>query len=107
MFLVEMSAKNDKFGYLNPIVGKFLYRNKQSFEFTVTRIFMKVFHSGSSNVVKECQFNLNFLPVKTQINMRTARFLQKFIASENSLCLLFAANAACQLNQICISDLAN
>ena len=32
---------------------------------------------------------------------------KKFIASENSLCLLFAANAACQLNQICISDLAN
>ena len=68
---------------------------------------MKVFHTASSNVVKECQFNLNFLPVKTQIDIRTARFLQKFIAFENSLCLLFAANAACQLNQICISDLAN
>ena len=36
----------------------------------------------------------------TQINIRTARFLQKFIASENSLCLLFAANAACQLNEL-------
>ena len=47
------------------------------------------------------------LQLQTQINIRTARFLQKIIASENSLCMLFAANAACQLNQICISDLAN
>ena len=46
----------------------------------------KVFHTGSSNVVKECQFNLKFLPVKTQINIRTARFLQDFVRSENSLC---------------------
>ena len=52
------------------------------------------------------QFNLNFCPLK-QTNIRTARFLQKFIASENSLCFLFAADAACQLNQICIWDLAN
>ena len=51
-------------------------------------------------VCSGCQFNLNFLPVETQINIRTARFLQKFIASENSVCLLFAANAACQLSQI-------
>ena len=29
----------------------------------------------------------------------------KFIASENSVCLLFAANAACQLNQM-ISEIS-
>ena len=77
-----------------------LSRNKQSFEFTVTRIFMKIFQTGSSAIVKECQFNFNFLPIQSQINNRTARFLEKFIASENSLCSLFAANAACQLSQI-------
>ena len=55
-----------------------LSRNKQSDEFTVTRIFMKIFHTGSSAVVKECRFNLNFLPVVTEISIRTARFLQKF-----------------------------
>jgi len=43
------------------------------------------------NTVGECQVNFGFLPVKYQLFIRTAEFLQKFIASENSLrihCLL-------------------
>ena len=35
-----------------------------------------------------------------KINIRTARFLHKFIVSENSLCSLCATNAAYQLSQI-------
>jgi len=38
--------------------------------------------------------------IVSQINTRTVRFLQKFIASENSLCALSAANAAYQLIQL-------
>ena len=77
-----------------------LSRNKQSLEFTITRIFMKMFQTGSPMIVKECQFNCNFVPILSQIDIRTARFLQKFIVSENSLCSLFATNAAYQLSQI-------
>ena len=69
-------------------------------EFTITRIFMKIFRTGSAEVVKNCQFNFNFLPIRSQINIRTARFLQKFIVLDNSLCSLFAASAACQLSEL-------
>ena len=69
-------------------------------EFTITRIFMKIFRTGSAEVVKNCQFNFNFLPIRSQINICTARFLQKFIVLENSLCSLFAASAACQLSEL-------
>jgi len=70
---------------------------KQSLEFTLTRLFMKVFRTASATVVIECQRNFCFLPVVLQIQIRTARFLQVFTATENSLCLLFYDNAAEQL----------
>jgi len=68
-------------------------RQTLSFEFTLTPIFMKLFRTGSSKVVNECQVSFGFLPAKSQIFIRTASFLQKFAASENSLCMLFANDA--------------
>jgi len=79
---------------------RLLSHNKQSFDFAVTRIFVKICHTGSSAVVKGCQFNFDFLPIQSQINIRTASFLKKFIVYENSLCCSFEANAACQLSEI-------
>jgi len=58
---------------------------------------MKLFHTGSPNTVYECQVNFSFLPAKCQILIRTAKFLQKFIVSENSLCTLFISDARQQL----------
>jgi len=55
---------------------------------------MKIFRTGSAEVVKNCQFNFNLLSIRSQINIRTARYLQKFIVSENSLYSLFAASDA-------------
>ena len=77
-----------------------LMRTKHSFEFSVTRLFMKVFCTGSPSVVKDCQRHFNFLPVKSQIIMRTASFLVKFTASLNSLCSLFSQQANRQLNEL-------
>ena len=77
-----------------------LSRNVQSLEFTVTRLFMKLFCTGSAAVVKDCQFYFKFLPMKHQLNIRTARFLQKFAVSSNGLCSLFANVARRQLNLI-------
>jgi len=74
-----------------------LSRDKQSLEFTLTRLFMKIFRTASPTVVIECQRNFCFLPVALQIQIRTARFLQVFTATANSLCLLFHDNAAKQL----------
>jgi len=42
-----------------------LSRNRSSFEFTVTRLFMKLFRTTSPAVVKCCQLAFNFLPVHT------------------------------------------
>ena len=51
-------------------------------------------------VVKECQVYFNFLPIKLEIIIRTAKFLQQFIASLNNLCMLFSASATYQLKSI-------
>jgi hypothetical protein len=75
-------------------------RQKQSLEFSVTRMFMKLFRTSSSLVVRECQVNFGFLPIESQLVIRTANFLQKFVASENSLCLLFNKVATHQLNTL-------
>lgn len=77
-----------------------LKRNRHSFEFSVTRIFMKVFCTGSPSTVKDCQRYFNFLPIESQIIIRTARFLAKFSASLNSMCSLFSHQANHQLNDI-------
>jgi Reverse transcriptase (RNA-dependent DNA polymerase) len=75
-------------------------RDRQSLEFAVTRAFMKIFHTGSSVLVAECQRNFNFLPIKHQLIIRTANFLQRFSASENSVCSVLAVHAASQLSAL-------
>jgi len=77
-----------------------LSRNRSSFEFTVTRLFMKLFRTTSPADVKCCQLAFNFLPVNSQHDIRTANFLQKFIASDTSLCCLFALTARRELNEL-------
>ena len=77
-----------------------LARQIQSIEFTLTRILMKLFRTGSLNTVNECQLNFGFLLAKYQIFIRTAKFRRKFIASENSLCTLFVSDARQQLHGI-------
>jgi len=61
---------------------------------------MKLLRTTSLVVVKCCQLAFNFLPVHTQLDIRTANLLQKFIASENSLCCLFALTARRNLNKL-------
>ena len=64
-----------------------LSRNRQSLEFTVNRLFMKLFRSSSSAIVKCCQLAFNFLPINSQLDIRTAKFLQKFIVS---VCVIYS-----------------
>ena len=58
---------------------------------------MKLFCTSSAAVVAECQRNFNFLSFKHQVSISTAKFLQRFSASENLLCSLFSANASSEL----------
>ena len=77
-----------------------LSRQIHSLDFSITRLFMKLFHTGSPNIVKECQWNFGFLPLVNQLTIRTANFLQKFIASENNICRLFVETATVQLSSL-------
>ena len=67
-------------------------------DFAVTRLFMKMFKTVSPTIIAECQRNFNFQPIGEQLIIRTTKFLQCFIASENVVCTLFAGVAASQLS---------
>jgi hypothetical protein len=79
-----------------PLLG----RDQRSLEFVVTRVFMKIFRTGSSPVITECQRNFNVLSIQRKLTIRTAKFLQAFTASENYICKLFNSITASQLNII-------
>ena len=49
-------------------------------------------------MVIECQKMFNFLPLKYQVDIRTASFVLRFISSENTICHLFVSHAALALN---------
>jgi len=70
------------------------------FKFVVIRLFMKLFRTTSPVFVKCFQLAFNLVPVNSQLDIRTANVLQKFIASENSLCYLFALTACRKLNEL-------
>ena len=46
---------------------------------------MKLFETGSAVVVNECQIFCRFLPISNQIDIRTAKFLEKFMTSDRPL----------------------
>ena len=61
-----------------------LVRDRKSFDFTITRSFMKSFHTSSVTVVTDCQkFSLFY----QSIDIRTVKFLQKFQSSDNHTCV--------------------
>jgi hypothetical protein len=84
-----------------------LSRNVQSLEFTITRLLMKLFRIGSAAIIEECQFQFTLLPMKYQLNIRTARFLQKFVTSSNGIGSLFAYIAGRHLNDIFANCVGN
>ena len=59
-----------------------LKRDKHSLEFTLTRLFMKLFCTASPAIVTECQVQF------------------RFINSTNSLCMLLAAHARASLTSL-------
>jgi len=61
---------------------------------------MKIFRTASPAVVIECQRTFGFLPITLQLLIRTANFLQVFVATDNSLCQLFHCSAVNLLNDI-------
>jgi len=62
--------------------------DKNSLDFTLTRFLMKLFNTGSMDVVKDCQFYFNFPSPSSLVATRTASFVKRFSASENNFCQL-------------------
>jgi len=58
---------------------------------------MNIFLTGSPNTDIACQVNFGFF-TKYKIFIRAAKFRQKFVASENSLCTLFVSDPHQQLH---------
>jgi len=77
-----------------------LVRDKRSLEFTVTRSLMKLFQTGSATVVSDCMNYFHFLPVSYQRDIRTAKFLENFMCSENYICTIFENKANSDLKKI-------
>ena len=62
--------------------------------------FMKLFRTGSANIITDCQKQFQFLPVSYLIDIRTTKFLEKFTSSENLICSLFAKQTTENIQQI-------
>ena len=62
---------------------------------------MKLFRTGSPVMVKQCQQQFNVLPLHFQLDIRTAKFLEEFVSSTNSICVLFKQRAMSQMHKLC------
>ena len=72
----------------------------RSLDFTVNRILMKIFCTYSTEIIANCQDAFDFPPVHTLVQRRKLKFLRKFIASENIVCMLCSESAETELNII-------
>jgi hypothetical protein len=81
-------------------------REKKLMDFPITCIFMKMFHTNSSRTVEECQAMFGFTPVRFLIDLRKAKFLDKFLHSKNTMCCQLAGVARAQLSisTVCIQS---
>ena len=57
--------------------------------------------------IKQGQVNFGTLSIGCQVEIRTARFLQKLTGSRNLLCLLFARCGPTELNGKCLKYVNN
>jgi len=72
----------------------------RSLDFTVNRILMKIFRTYSIEIIAECQLFFAFPPVHQLVRNRKTRFLRKYLALENTVCMLCSESAAIELDTI-------
>jgi len=61
---------------------------------------MKLFRTGSANVVTDSKKHFKFLPVSYRNDIRTTKFLEQFTSSENLICSLFAKQTTENIQKI-------
>jgi len=62
----------------------------------------KILRTGSKQTVEECQKYFGLLPVSHRVDIRTARFLDRFSTSENSLCNVFYDQAQRHMSELSV-----
>ena len=66
-----------------------------------SRVFMRLFDSWDNNIVTQCQYYANYLPLKNFINLRRSTFLQSLKSNPCSiLCALFELSANDELSHL-------
>ena len=81
-------------------VSLLIARDSRSVSFTVTRILMKIFRTSSNDIISECSEFFGLLSATELIKRRKIRFLNKYIAADNYMCLVCASAAQCELDNI-------
>jgi len=71
--------------------------HKRSFDFIMTRTFMKIFKTSFVEIINECQFMFNFKKISEVVVDRKCRFLQRFADTDNLICQYFAETARNEL----------
>ena len=70
--------------------------------YVATRVFTKILCTDSKQIVEESQKYFDFMPVSHRIDIRTARFLDRFSTSENSLCNVFHDQARIHMSEFSV-----
>jgi len=60
----------------------------------------EIVQNWSATIISDCQKFFGFLPIIYQIDIRTARFLETFMISDNGICMLFERHAKIGRNKI-------
>ena len=63
-----------------------------SLDFTVNRVFMKLFRTGNIEVVRDCQAFFNFDLPSMLLRKRTDKFISNYRNSGNDVCKFLCAN---------------
>jgi len=63
-------------------------------------VFIKILGTDSKEIVEESQKYFGFLPVSHRIDIRSARFLDRFSTSDNSLCNVFHDQARRHMSEL-------
>jgi len=64
--------------------------DKHSLDFVLTRCLMKLFNTGSINVIRECMDMFNIKNLSDSVNIRKSVFLNRYCKSANIVCRTFS-----------------
>ena len=62
----------------------------RTLDFIITRVFMRIFRTRSVDTVNECQLHFGSYKISDIVARRKSKFLHKFRAIDNEVCMFLA-----------------